>query len=442
MELQHLDSRPMDRYILYLTFLIGLGTFLDGYDLLNISIAMPFITRTMTVAASIQGMLGTGTYLGGVVGALLFGLISDLRGRRTALIVDLVFFMAASLLSAIVTSPIQLLALRVAIGFGIGADIVSGPALLSELLPVKNRGRLLATSLLMMPLGGLVSAIVAYILYSSGINSSLLWRIIFALGAIPAIVVILFRSRLPESPRWALKFGSQSQITRNVGSLYPAATGSSEHNYLLLAGKYKKSLIYSSVAWFTAGTTSIFTIFSPMILEKFAAKGYPQMIILTVTIWIAATCGAAFSVALHDKFGRKNLLIASMAFLGLSDALLGIALSGSGYIIEAILASAMFFAFMNVSVAYIIQTEVFSTEIKGLADGISFTINRLANFAFGVLVPSLLVLNLIKPFMWIAGAIVIGLIAVVMITGIETMGKGLEKIDQEIEEEVKRIGKF
>ena len=131
-----------------------------------------------------------------------------------------------------------------------------------------------------------------------------------------------------------------------------------------------------------------------------------------------------------------------MAFLGLSDVLLGIALSGSGYIIEAVLASAMFFAFMNISAAYIIQTEVFSTEIKGLADGISFTINRLANFAFGVLVPSLLVLNLIRPFMFIVGIIVIGLIAVVMITGIETMGKGLEKIDQEMEEAVKRIDKF
>ncbi|MGC8661607.1 MAG: MFS transporter [Nitrososphaeria archaeon] len=429
MEFSELDKKPISKLVLYVTILVGLGSFLDGYDLLNISIALPFITKTMTVAASMQGMLGTGTYLGGVAGAALFGIFSDLRGRKTALIVDLTFFMAASLISAIITSPIQLLVLRIAIGFGIGADIVSGPALLSELLPIKNRGRLLGTSLFMMPLGGLVSVIIAYFLYNSGIGAPLIWRIIFALGAVPAIIVIILRSWLPESPRWLLKFGNS---LKSSNKFKPSISNTPKHNYSVLAGKYKRALVYSSVAWFSAGTTSIFTIFSPMILEKSALKGYPQMILLTATIWVAATGGAAFAIALHDTVGRKNLLAASMTLLGISDLLLGIAFTSKGYIMETVLAGAMFFSFMNISVAYVIQTEVFPTEIKGFADGITFTINRLANFAFGILVPVMLVLNIIRQFMWFTGIVVIAMVVIVLITGIETMGKGLEKIQQEV----------
>lgn len=422
-----LDEKPVSRLIWYSTLLVGLGSFLDGYDLLNVSIALPFISKTMIISADMQGLLGTVTYLGGIAGAIIFGVFSDLRGRKVALVIDLVFFMLASLLSAVITTSAQLLALRAAIGFGIGADIVSGPALLSELLPKKSRGALLGTSLLMMPLGGLVSVVIAYILYSSGISAPLLWRIIFALGAVPALLVIMLRSWLPESPRWLTKFGNTKKFARETKVLNLA-----KHDYSTLLTKYRKMLLYSSVAWFSAGTTSIFTIFTPMILQKFASKAYPQMISITAIIWVAATCGAAVALLLHDKAGRKCILIASMVMLGISDLMLGLSFTGSGAIVEMVLAVAMFFSFMNISAAYVIQTEVFPTEIKSVANGISFTINRIANFAFGMLVPLFLLLDELKPFMWLTGAIVIAMALVALLTGIETMGKGLEKIQQEV----------
>ncbi|MGC9190089.1 MAG: MFS transporter, partial [Conexivisphaera sp.] len=131
--------------------LVGLGTFLDGYDLLNISVALPLLSKFMHLSPALSGLLGTATYLGGIAGGLAFGLLSDLRGRRNALLADLAFFLIASLLSAFVESPLQLLVLRVLIGFGIGADIASGPALLSEVSPSSSRGLLMGLSLVMMP---------------------------------------------------------------------------------------------------------------------------------------------------------------------------------------------------------------------------------------------------------------------------------------------------
>jgi putative MFS transporter len=427
-----LDEKPVSWFIWYSTLLVGLGSFLDGYDLLNVSIALPFISKTMIISASMQGLLGTATYLGGIVGAIIFGVFSDLRGRKVALVIDLVFFMLASLLSAVITTPAQLLALRAAIGFGIGADIVSGPALLSELLPKKSRGALLGTSLLMMPLGGLVSVVIAYILYSSGISAPLLWRIIFALGAVPALLVIILRNWLPESPRWLIKFRNTKKFARETKALNLTAQEAAKHDYSTLLTKYRKALLYSSVAWLSAGTTSIFTIFTPMILQKFASKAYPQLISITAIIWVAATCGAAVALLLHDKAGRRGILIASMVMLGISDLMLGLSFTGNGAIVEMVLAGAMFFSFMNISAAYVIQTEVFPTEIKSVANGISFTINRIANFAFGMFVPVFLLLGELKPFMWLTGAIIIAMALVALLTGIETMGKSLEKIQQEV----------
>ncbi|WP_243665643.1 MFS transporter [Vulcanisaeta sp. JCM 16159] len=154
-----------------LSVLIGLGTFLDGYDLLNISVVLPFLARLMHLGPEMQGLLGTFTYIGGVFGALVFGVFSDLRGRRVALLSDIIFFLISSLISAFVASPGQLLVLRFLVGFGIGADIVSGPALLSEESPASRRGFLLGLSLIMMPLGGLISALLAYLLFCRGFTT-------------------------------------------------------------------------------------------------------------------------------------------------------------------------------------------------------------------------------------------------------------------------------
>ena len=432
MAFYELDEKPLNRLLAYITLLVGLGTFLDGYDLLNISVALPFLMKFMKATAAIQGVLGTATYVGGIFGALLFGAFSDLRGRKPALIVDLVFFFIASILSAFVSSAAQLIALRLAIGFGIGADIVSGPALLSEMLPRSRRGAMLGLSLLMMPLGGLASALAAYILYSLRVPADLIWRAVFALGAVPALIVVLLRSRILESPRWVAKFGDPKKHKKEFSVFGIAKQEAAKRSYSEIFRSYRKAFAYSSIAWFSAGTTSMLTIFTPMILERFATKGYPQMLSLTLVAWTSALAGAAISAILHDYVGRKRTAMASILLLGASYILLGLSLRLSAYALESSLSAAMFFAFMNVSAAYVIQTEVFPTEAKSFADGLAFSLNRVANFLFGSIVPVLLVSGLLAGFMLISGIIVIILGSAIAFLGIETKKKSLEAIEREL----------
>jgi len=427
-----LDEKPLSRFAVYMTILVGLGSFLDGYDLLNVSIALPFLIKVMEMAKAVQGILGTATYLGGIFGALVFGMFSDLRGRKPALILDLFFFFIASIASAFVSTPAQLIVLRLAMGFGIGADIVSGPALLSEILPKDKRGTMLGISLLMMPLGGLVSVLVAYVLYISGVSAFIIWRIIFGLGAIPALLVILLRSYLTESPRWLVKFGDPIKHAREFKVFGITTQKSNRKSYLEIFKNYKRAFTYSSIAWLTAGTTSMLTIFTPLILEKFTTKGYMQMISLTLAVWTFALLGALISALLQDYIGRKKLATVSVTLLGVSYVMLGFSLFLSAYALELMLSLAMFFSFMNVSVAYAIQTEVFPTELKSFADGITFSINRIANFVFGSSIPVLLALGMLTHFMWFSGLLVIILAFVLATLGIETKTKSLERIEKEL----------
>ena len=145
-----------------------------------------------------------------------------------------------------------------------------------------------------------------------------------------------------------------------------------------------------------------------------------------------AFTGALVSALLQDYIGRKKLAIASIRLLGISYVLLGFSLFLSAYELELMLSLAMFFSFMNVSVAYAIQTEVFPTELKSFADGITFSINRVANFAFGSLVPVLLALGVLTHFMWVSGALVIFLAFILALLGIETKNKSLEIIETEL----------
>lgn len=358
-----------------------------------------------------QGLLGTFTYIGGVFGALVFGVFSDLRGRRVALLSDIAFFLVSSLLSAFVTSPEQLLVLRFLIGFGIGADIVSGPALLSEESPTLRRGFLLGISLIMMPLGGLVSALLAYAFFVMGLPPNILWRIILGAGAVPATIVILLRSRLPESTMW----------------LFRIASGRRRIPFSEVWRGYWRMLIYASAAWVGAGTTSIFTIFTPM-LVSLRGGGYGNMLSTVLLLWIFATLGAVLGSLMLDRAGRRILLMASLTGLGFAFWYVTATYRTPGLIYS--LPPALFLTFLVVSGAYTVQTEVFPVEVKSFADGIAFSLNRIANFVFGALTPIFLYMGSIIQYLDLVGVFVLLIAMTVLLTGIETARKDLEEIER------------
>src|SRR5579884_1088471 len=198
--LSRLDDRKPTAFYWQLTLLATLGGFLFGYDTSNIGSALNFVPYGLHGLA--LGYLVSGASLGAAAGAILAGPLSDRFGRKILLIVDAGIYAAGSILSAVTWHAAVLLVARTLIGIAIGADSAIATAYISEYAPRDRRGSLSMLQQWMITVGILVAYIVALIILKAAPGSAggFDWRLILGLGALPALVGLVFRTRMPESP--------------------------------------------------------------------------------------------------------------------------------------------------------------------------------------------------------------------------------------------------
>ncbi|MGC9153485.1 MAG: MFS transporter, partial [Vulcanisaeta sp.] len=156
--------------------------------------------------------------------------------------------------------------------------------------------------------------------------------------------------------------------------------------------------------------------------------GYGNMLNTVLVLWVFATLGAMLGSLMLDRVGRRVLLMASL--VGLGFAFWYVAATYRAPELEYSLSLAMFLTFLVVSGAYTVQTEVFPVEVKSFADGIAFSLNRIANFVFGSLTPIFLYTGLISQYLSWVGAFALLMAVTALLTGIETARIDLEEIEK------------
>ena len=204
--LSALDNRPMSSLQRKAAILVSMGEFISGYDLLVMGAALIYLRPQFDLSPSATGLLGASTFLGAMVGLLIFGDLSDRLGRRAIFVANLIFFVFFSIVSAFITDATQLFIARFLVGMGVGMDIPTSTAYLAEIAPRKQRGAILGSlPQIMWILGAMLSTFIALPLgYFFGDQA---WRWMFGLAAVPALLVLIGRRLLPESPRWLLAQG-------------------------------------------------------------------------------------------------------------------------------------------------------------------------------------------------------------------------------------------
>src|SRR5580700_3924653 len=212
-----LDQRVPTSFYWQLTLLATLGGFLFGYDTSNIGSALNFVPYHLTGLA--LGYLVSGASLGAAAGAILGGPASDHFGRKLLLIVDAGIYAVGAILSAVTPNAAVLLIARTLIGMAIGADSAIATAYIAEYAPKNRRGSLAMLQQWMITVGILISYIVALIIFSAfpGSAASAGWRLV--LGAVPALVGLVLRTQMPESPRWLLRHGRYEDVQKAMASL-------------------------------------------------------------------------------------------------------------------------------------------------------------------------------------------------------------------------------
>ncbi len=201
---QALQAAGVGRFQRRLFVIFGLVWAADAMQVLSIGFSAPSIAATFdrTIPQALQ--TGTMFFTGMLAGAFVFGWLADRIGRRPVLMIAILIDAAFGIASAFSTSFEMLLALRLLTGIGVGGTLPVDYTLMAEFLPSRRRGHWLVMLESFWALGTIVLAILAYVAVSYG---SAAWQVIFFVTGIPAIIGVVLRFYVPESPLFLSRNG-------------------------------------------------------------------------------------------------------------------------------------------------------------------------------------------------------------------------------------------
>ncbi|KAJ2778261.1 hypothetical protein H4R18_004708 [Coemansia javaensis] len=333
-------GRP-PRFVFFVVFCITIGGLLFGYDTGVISGALVVIKDEWGLTSTQQEFIVAGTTLGAIGGGLAAGLLADRWGRRMLTLLSSVVFIAGALVMTFSGHYAVLIAGRVVVGLGVGAASMVVPVYIGELAPREFRGRLVTLNVLAITGGQLVAYLATWAL--ADVRHG--WRWAFGISAAPAAVQLCCLPWLPESPRVLLQRGQRARahaVLRRING--PAAgdrAAAAELEAMDEAMRSERSTRYRDLAR-KANLKPLVVACALQLLQQFSGFNstmYYSSTILKMagfssnksatqfSIAIAATNMAMTiaAIAIVDRFGRRRLLLVSLAGMVAGLALLGVA---------------------------------------------------------------------------------------------------------------------
>ena len=438
-----------------------MGVFLDGFDLFIIGVAIPLIARDFAPDPFITGLIAAAAVLGSVFGGFLGGRFTDHYGRKKLYIVDLLFFIVFGILSAFSWDVTSLIIFRFLLGIGVGVDYPICASYVSEFMPTRLRGRMLIGAFSFQALGMLFGALTGVvILYIYPEDAA--WRWMLGFGAIPAIIVLILRTTVPESPRWLMDKEHYEKAAQVIAKIIPdlqdkvsdiiadtvAHTEKAKEKAKgfghLFKKKYLRRTVLAVVPWFCMDIATYgIGLFTPTILAIITFDHETTFIARD----LAATKGAAFldiflilgfllNIWLVERWGRIRLQI--LGFAGMAIGLLilayasGTGTAGAASLYLVIPGFIMFNLLMNMgpnATTFILPAELFPTSLRATAHGLATSAAKLGATVGIFLLPILQSsVGIPATLVVVSMAAIIGLV-VTAIFRVNTMGRSLEDIN-------------
>src|SRR6266705_2982081 len=189
-----------------------LGWALDAFDFFLLTFVITVMARDFGTSVAKLSYAITLTLAMRPVGAFIFGLLGDRFGRRIPLMIDIIFYSAMELLTAFSPSYTWLLVFRALYGIGMGGEWGLGASLAMEALPTAARGLFSGILQQGYAFGYLLAAVVYWIVFPL-----FGWRGLFIAGALPAVLVLYIRARVPESPVYCVMLCAWNRAYSSVG---------------------------------------------------------------------------------------------------------------------------------------------------------------------------------------------------------------------------------
>jgi len=374
-----------NKFLLFAAAVSSLGGMIYGYDLAGIAGAILFIKKEFSLSPWMQELVMSYALFGAMIGAGFGGRLADRLGRRRILMLSAVISFFGVLGTALSPDTLWLIVARIVVGVAFGFASFAVPLYISEISSPKNRGMLVSIFVVAILSGLLLSYAVDYLFSAYG-----QWRIMFAVGLIPAFSLFIGMFFLPESPRWLLKHGYADKardVLKHIrGSVDVEAELSSINNILkqakpdwreLFGPIVKPALLLGLGLAVLRQLTglSLATFYAPTIFELAGFHSASTAILETVGLGVVFVIMSLVAMNLVDKVGRRPLMLSGLLGMLLGLAVLGITFylpkthgGASGYL--AVGSLLFFVAAWTIgpgSVVQLIIAEIYPLEIRALA---------------------------------------------------------------------------
>ncbi|WP_175652767.1 MFS transporter [Pseudomonas sp. Marseille-P9899] len=389
------EDVPLNRFHQLLTVRSGGGSFVDGYVLSIIGVAMVQMSAGLSLTAFWQGMIAASALIGIFFGGFFGGWLTDHFGRKRIFFVGPILFMLGSLVQFWVESGPELFALRFLIGVAVGIEYPVATALLVEFLPKKYRGPRLATLTILWFAGAAFAYILGHFILAAGGENG--WRLVLASPVIIGAILFAVRMGTPESPRWLLSKHRPQEAEAIIKQVYgndfslknlPEQAQEKKTSLLsLLSSGYGKRMLFVAMFW-SCSVIPVFAVYSfaPKVLEALNLKG-DWASFGSVAITLLFVVGCIIATRLINSMGRRSMLIHSFLWSGL--ALLGLGASHDSSPMAVLVlfgAYALFIGGAQV-LQLVYPNELFPTEIRAKAVGIGTSLSRVGAAVGTWLVP-------------------------------------------------------
>jgi len=452
-----LDRLEWSRFHMLVIVALGVTWILDGLEVTIVGSIGPLLQRADTLAlnAAQVGAAASAYVAGAVVGALVFGWMTDRAGRKQIFFLTLGLYVVGVGASGLSWDFTSFAVCRFLTGLGIGGEYAAINSAIDELVPARLRGRVDLIVNGTFWLGAAIGAAASMgVLRSGTMSVSVAWRVMFVIGAVLGLAVVFMRVWVPESPRWLMTHGRIEEAERIVDGIaakcpvaggprtlptvliYPAGAFGLREVLGIMVTRYRARTAYVLVLMVAQAFlyNAVFFTYG-MVLTQYDHVAAGDVGLYIFPLAIGNLLGPVLLGSLFDTIGRRRMICASYGISGVLMLVVAwmFATGVLGALSQTLAWSGIFFfASAAASSAYLTASEIFPVEMRALAIALFYALGTLfggvaAPYLFGLLIS----VGGLGPLAFgYAMSAVLMLVAalVALVWGVDAEGRSLEEV--------------
>ncbi|WP_410012763.1 MFS transporter [Sodalis sp. C49] len=383
---------------------------IESWDIYSMAFIIYALKDIYHPSSWLLGFTAAGTQFGAIIGAMLGGWLTDKVGRRKIFLGSMLMFALFAILQGLAPNIYWLAIIRCFAGIPVGADVANGFTYIMEVMPKGKREVMANRWQFMFALGILAAISLVTLLVALGVHSDHVWRIVLAVPAIPAFILLMLRRELPETPAWFVERGRFVDARKAARQYYGDRDGQllddllPEHDVTIQQpsmGEALKDLFSRKFSrrttlfgWISCAVQSFenyaFSFYLPLILVTIGISGQIQNNLALLAVNCVAALSAFVGPLLLKRLGHRGL-----SQLGFLLVTFGILLAAYGvfklnYLMITGGAALMLWGhYWDSESGMTVVSLVAKPKYRGVASGIGYTIVKITAFLTTLVFPPL-----------------------------------------------------